>query len=87
MTRALVITNPAAARTDPLAVSAVMNTLRGAGWQAEVLATGGPGRARHLPDKAGPLRGDGGPRDYQSVSTATGIVRRPVIARSEATKQ
>jgi YegS/Rv2252/BmrU family lipid kinase len=48
VTRALVITNPAAARTDPLAVSAVMNTLRGAGWQAEVLATGGPGDARLL---------------------------------------
>ena len=48
MTRALVITNPAAARTDPLAVSAVMSTLRGAGWEAEVLATGGPGDARLL---------------------------------------
>lgn len=48
MARALLITNPAAARTEPLAVNAVMSTLRGAGWQAEVLATGGPGDARHL---------------------------------------
>ena len=48
MTRALVIANPAAARTDPLAVSAIMSTLRGAGWEAEVLATGGPGDARVL---------------------------------------
>ena len=48
MTRALLITNPAAARTDPLAVNAVMSTLKSAGWQAEVLATGGPGDARLL---------------------------------------
>jgi YegS/Rv2252/BmrU family lipid kinase len=48
VTRALVITNPAAARTAHLAVNAVMNTLRAAGWEAEVLATGGPGDARTL---------------------------------------
>lgn len=48
MTRALVITNPAAARTAPLAVNAVMTTLRAAGWDAEVLATAGPGDARSL---------------------------------------
>ncbi|MBA3761058.1 MAG: diacylglycerol kinase family lipid kinase [Gemmatimonadales bacterium] len=48
MTRALLIANPAAARTDPLAVNAVMSTLKSAGWQAEVLATGGPGDARLL---------------------------------------
>jgi diacylglycerol kinase (ATP) len=48
VTRALVITNPAAARTAPVAVNAVMSTLRAAGWEAEVLATGGPGDARKL---------------------------------------
>lgn len=48
MPRSLVITNPAAARTAPLAVNAVLNTLRNAGWQAEALATGGPGDARLL---------------------------------------
>ena len=48
MARALLITNPAAARTQPRAVDGVMRTLRGAGWQAEVLATGGPGDARRL---------------------------------------
>ena len=48
MARALLITNPAAARTRPRAVEAVMRTLRGAGWNAEVLATGGPGDARRL---------------------------------------
>lgn len=44
----MLIANPAAARTDPLAVNAVMSTLKSAGWQAEVLATGGPGDARLL---------------------------------------
>jgi YegS/Rv2252/BmrU family lipid kinase len=46
--RALLITNPAAARTQQRAVEAVMRTLKTAGWTAEVLATGGPGDARRL---------------------------------------
>jgi diacylglycerol kinase (ATP) len=46
--RALLIANPAAARTAPGAVNAVTRTLRGAGWDTEVLATGGPGDARRL---------------------------------------
>ena len=50
MPRALLITNPAAARTEPLAVGSVMSALRARGWQAEVLATGGPGDARRLAD-------------------------------------
>lgn len=48
MTRALLITNPAAARTDPIALDVVMATLRSAGWDAEVLATSGPGDAGRL---------------------------------------
>ena len=48
MPRALLITNPAAARTAPLAVNAILTTLRGAGWDVEAHATGGPGDARHL---------------------------------------
>jgi YegS/Rv2252/BmrU family lipid kinase len=48
MARALLITNPAAARTQQRAVEAVMRALRSAGWNAEVLATGGPGDARRL---------------------------------------
>ena len=48
MARALLIANPAAARTQPRAVDVVMRTLRAAGWSAEVLATGGPGDARRL---------------------------------------
>jgi YegS/Rv2252/BmrU family lipid kinase len=45
---ALLITNPAAARTEPLAVNVVRDALRTAGWRTEVLATGGPGDARRL---------------------------------------
>lgn len=48
MPRALLIANPAAARTAPIAVNAILTTLRGAGWDVEALATGGPGDARHL---------------------------------------
>jgi diacylglycerol kinase (ATP) len=46
--RALLITNPAAARTQQRAVAAVMRAMQRAGWGAEVLATGGPGDARRL---------------------------------------
>lgn len=52
MTRALVITNPAAARTAPGVVSTIMETLRAGGWQVELAATGGPGDARRLADEA-----------------------------------
>lgn len=48
MPRVLVIANPAAARTAPVAVNTILNTLRRAGWEAEALATGGPGDARNL---------------------------------------
>jgi len=46
--RLLLITNPAAARTQPQVVQGIVDVLRGAGWQAEVAATGGPGDARRL---------------------------------------
>ena len=48
MARALVITNPAAARTQPKTVREVRDVLRRSGWQVEVVATGGPGDARRL---------------------------------------
>ncbi|HEX5386830.1 MAG TPA: diacylglycerol kinase family protein [Gemmatimonadales bacterium] len=51
MARALIITNPAAARTAPLAMDAVRRALRAAGWHAEVCATGGPGDARRLAEE------------------------------------
>ena len=48
MPRALVITNPAAARTREGKVAGVRAAFRAGGWDAEVLATGGPGDARTL---------------------------------------
>ncbi len=52
MTRALIITNPAAARTRPESVGVVERVLRGAGWEVRVLATGGSGDARRLAEEA-----------------------------------
>lgn len=52
MTRALLITNPAAARTDARAVTAIRETLRGGGWDVEVLATLGPRDARRFAEEA-----------------------------------
>ncbi|HEY3279633.1 MAG TPA: diacylglycerol kinase family protein [Gemmatimonadales bacterium] len=52
MTRALLVTNPAAARTEARAVTAVRETLRGGGWDVEVLATLGPQDARRFAAEA-----------------------------------
>jgi diacylglycerol kinase (ATP) len=52
LTRALIITNPAAARTRPGVVSVIMETFRTGGWNAEVAATSGPGDARRLAHEA-----------------------------------
>lgn len=53
MTRALLITNPAAARIDAQAVTAVRETLRSGGWQVEVLATAGRRDARRFAAEVG----------------------------------
>jgi YegS/Rv2252/BmrU family lipid kinase len=52
VTRALLITNPAAARTDEIAVQSVAATLRRGGWNLELRATGGPGDARRFAAEA-----------------------------------
>lgn len=52
MARAVLITNPAAARTTQQAVEAVRDELRRAGWQLDVVATTGPGDARRLAAEA-----------------------------------
>ncbi len=52
MTRALVITNPAAARTAQGAVRALLDTLRGSGWSVEDVVTGGSGDARRMAEAA-----------------------------------
>lgn len=48
MARALLIMNPAAARTTPEAIQTAEAVLRRHGWQTEVIATGGSGDARRL---------------------------------------
>jgi len=52
VTRTLIITNPAAARTRPESVEVVARVLRSAGWEVRVLATGGSGDARRLAEEA-----------------------------------
>jgi YegS/Rv2252/BmrU family lipid kinase len=47
-----VITNPAAARTDARAVTAIRETLRAGGWNVEVQATAHPGDARRFAREA-----------------------------------
>ncbi|HJS48117.1 MAG TPA: YegS/Rv2252/BmrU family lipid kinase [Gemmatimonadales bacterium] len=46
--RLLLVTNPAAARTQPQVVQGIVDLLRDAGWSTEVAATAGPGDARRL---------------------------------------
>lgn len=52
MTRALLITNPAAARTEEVSVQAVVQVLRRGGWSVDLRATGGSGDARRLAAQA-----------------------------------
>jgi YegS/Rv2252/BmrU family lipid kinase len=47
----LIITNPAAARTDEEAIRTVERTLRQGGWQADLLVTGGSGDARRFAEE------------------------------------
>lgn len=80
MPRALLITNPAAARTDAQAVLAVRDTLRSGGWRVEVLATAAPGDARRFATEAA-AEGHGGfdallsvGGDGTAMQVATGLV-------------
>src|SRR2546421_11215824 len=52
MTRALLIANPAAARTDARGVTAIRDTLRRGGWTVEVRATARAGDARRFAREA-----------------------------------
>lgn len=52
MAKCVLITNPAAARTDVLAAQAVAETFRRAGWTLELRATGGSGDARRFAQEA-----------------------------------
>lgn len=52
MTRALLITNPVAARTEVRAITAVRETLRAGGWSVDLLATHAHGDARRFAEEA-----------------------------------
>lgn len=77
MARALLIMNPAAARTSRASVLAAEQVLRQRGWRTEVLATGGAGDARRLAeygvaqgvDVVGVFGGDG-----TTMQAAAGLV-------------
>lgn len=76
-TRALLITNPAAARAHAKAVTAIRETLHAGGWTVDVRATQGPGDARRF-SEAAPGQGfdvvvcHGG--DGTAMQVAAGIV-------------
>lgn len=82
MRRVLLITNPAAARTHPKTVREVRDVLRQGGWQAEVVATGGPGDARRLAaegvasgmDAVAVFGGDGTTMQAASALVGTGVI-------------
>ena len=52
MTRALLITNPFAARAHARAATTIRDILQGGGWQVEVQATAGPGDARRIAEQS-----------------------------------
>src|SRR5206468_10548490 len=56
MTRALLITNPFAARADARAVTAILRILGRGGWNVDLPTTTGPGDARRIAEQA---RGEG----------------------------
>src|SRR5947209_6146074 len=76
MTRALLITNPLAARAHARAVTTISDILRGGGWSVEVRSTTGPGDARRIAEEARPMGFDvlvshGG--DGTAMQVAAGI--------------
>lgn len=81
MARALLIANPAAARTSGRAAQAADQVLRQRGWQTEVLATGGAGDARRLAaygvahgvDVVAVFGGDGTTMQAASALVGTGV--------------
>jgi len=81
MARALLITNPAAARTEPVTVQTVSGVFRAAGWEMEVMATGGPDDARrfaeegvrHGVDAVAVFGGDGTTMQAASALVGSGI--------------
>ena len=52
MTRALLITNPLAARAHARAVTTIRDILQGGGWSVDVRSTNGPGDARRIAEES-----------------------------------
>src|SRR5258706_11506998 len=52
MTRALLITNPFAARAHGRAVTTIRDILQGGGWSVDVRSTAGPGDARRIAEES-----------------------------------
>src|SRR3989475_12464667 len=52
VTRALLITNPFAARADARAVTAILRILGRGGWNVDLRTTTGPGDARRIAEQA-----------------------------------
>src|SRR5258706_8494099 len=52
MTRALLITNPFAARADARAVTAILEILGRGGWNGDLKTISGPGDARRIAEEA-----------------------------------
>lgn len=52
MTRALLITNPFAARAHARAVTTIRDILQGGGWRVDVQSTAGPGDARRIAEQS-----------------------------------
>ena len=81
MARALLIVNPAAARTDGGVAREIERVFHAAGWQVETLATGGPGDARQFAeygveqsvDMVAVLGGDGTIMQAAAAMVGTGV--------------
>src|SRR2546427_7884666 len=79
MTRALLITNPFAARADARAVTAILKILGRGGWNVDLQTITGPGDARRIAEGArgagfDVLVSHGG--DGTAMQVAAGIARR-----------
>lgn len=86
MTRALLITNPAAARTRDSTAREIISVLEGAGWSLDVASTTGPGDARTLARAAvadgvevvAVFGGDGTTMQAAAELVGTGVVLAPI---------
>ena len=82
MTRALLITNPFAARAHARAVTAIRDILQGGGWSVEVRSTASPGDARRIAEESRGMGfdvlvshgGDGTAMQVAAGIAGTGIV-------------